>query len=69
VNTYTNATDGNVGDSFLDAKSFAQLRSGNDLGEVASALLQTLSRLNPGFEQIVLVLADGPTAKLQPAGV
>jgi multidrug efflux pump subunit AcrA (membrane-fusion protein) len=69
VNTYTNATDGNVGDIFLDAKAFAQLRTGDDLGEVASAILQTLSRLNPSFEQIVLVLADGPTAKLQPAGV
>lgn len=69
MSTYTNATDGNVGDSFLDAKSFAQLRTGNDLGEVANALLQTLARLNSNFEQIVLVLADGPTAKLQPAGV
>lgn len=69
MNTYTSGADGNVGDAFLDAKSFAKLRAGSDLGEVAAALLQTLSRLNPNFEQIVLVLADGPTAKLQPAAV
>ena len=69
MNTYTSGADGNVGDAFLDAKSFAKLRAGSDLGEVATALLQTLSRLNPNFEQIVLVLADGPTAKLQPAAV
>lgn len=69
MNTYSSAADGNVGDAFLDAKSFAQLRAGSDLNEVANALLQTLSRLNPNFEQIVLVLADGPMAKMQPAAI
>ncbi|SFS22527.1 efflux RND transporter periplasmic adaptor subunit [Yoonia litorea] len=61
--------DGIVGDVFLDAESFAHLKHGDDVSDSVAALLQVLSRLNPEFEQIVLVLSDGPTAKLQPAGV
>ncbi|MFK7753798.1 MAG: efflux RND transporter periplasmic adaptor subunit [Sedimentitalea sp.] len=70
MNTYeTFGADGVVGDIFLDAESFAHLKHGDEVSESVAALLQTLSRLNPDFEQIVLVLADGPTAKLQPVGV
>lgn len=70
MNNYeTFGADGTVGDIFLDAESFAYLKRGDEVGESVAALLQTLSRLNPDFEQIILVLSDGPTAKLQPAGV
>ena len=65
----THSSDGFVGDIFLDADTFARLKQGTDASEFATSVLQTLSRLNPDFEQIVLVLADGPAAKLQPSGV
>lgn len=70
MNNFTaDATNGFVGDIFLDAENFGRLKQGTDISEVVAAVLQSLSRLNPDFEQIVLVLADGPAAKLQPAGV
>lgn len=70
MNTFSgNTTDSFVGDIFLDAENFSRLKQGTDLSEVVASVLLSLSRLNPAFEQIVLVLADGPAAKLQPAGV
>lgn len=69
MNKSANSGDAPVGDIFLDAAAFHQLQRGADLAEVAKALLQSLSRINTAFEQLVLVLADGPSDKLQPVAV
>lgn len=66
MNKHTNGSDAHVGDIFLDAQSFTQLRHGSDMADVAKAVLQSLSRINQNFEQMVLVLSDGPSDKLQP---